>query len=224
MKCLFLSHIFTSEIPVYGGRVTIAAEHVKSTEHGDSSNVFKFSLENHWGTHVDCPAHFFTGGMDVNDYEPDFWIFLHPQVILINAKQMQIIGEQDFPDAIDQKTDLLLLKSGWGKFRTEDSYCTQNPGLDPDAARYLRREFPSIRAVGFDWVSLSSYGNRELGREAHRNLLNPTGEGHPIVAIEDMALDKNLVGLTSVLVVPLRIDGIDSAPCTVIGMFNNEKL
>jgi len=95
----------------------------------------------------------------------------------------------------------------------------KGPGIDPSLGILLRKEYPSIRAIGFDWISLSSYTNRELGREAHRIFLDPRKEGNPILVIEDMFLPWNMENLKQVLVAPLRVDGIDSSPCTIIGIF-----
>ena len=86
-----------------------------------------------------------------------------------------------------------------------------------ELALWLRQDFPAVRAIGMDWISVSSYESRELGRQAHRAFLNPDGEGSPVLIIEDMNLSKNLKNLAEVLVVPILIETIDSAPCTVIG-------
>ena len=52
MKYRYLSHAFTSNIPVYdGGYASLAIDSVKSIISGDSSNVYSITIENHWGTH-----------------------------------------------------------------------------------------------------------------------------------------------------------------------------
>jgi hypothetical protein len=65
--------------------------------------------------------------------------------------------------------------------------------------------------------------NRELGRQAHRAFLNPESDGYPILIIEDMDLSANLNGLKQVWVAPLLVEGIDSAPYTIIGIFDDSK-
>ena len=81
----------------------------------------------------------------------------------------------------------------------------------------MREKHPYVRAIGFDFISLSPYQNRNLGREAHRTFLDPEGVNAPILVIEDMDLSADLSRLISVWIFPLRISGVDSAPCTVIG-------
>ena len=56
-------------------------EPVKSIQGGDSANVFRITMENHWGTHVDAPYHFFDDGRKITDYPPEFWVFKSPDTI-----------------------------------------------------------------------------------------------------------------------------------------------
>ena len=79
--------------------------------------------------------------------------------------------------------------------RRENIYATNNPGLHPDLGRWFRVNYPEIRAVGMDWISISSFAHRETGREAHRAFLDPDGAGQPIVILEDMDLSSDLQNL-----------------------------
>jgi kynurenine formamidase len=216
----FLSYKLSPTTPAYGSkRIELQLQSIKSIASGDSCQTYWIGIENHWGTHVDCPAHFFANGKKVSDYDADFWHFRKPQVLEITVKPGQVIGKPDLFAKINPETDLLLLKSGWGKFRDKNIYSFQNPGLDPIVGIWLKKEYPLIRAIGFDWISISSYTNRKLGREAHKTFLDPASEGNPILIIEDMLLLDDMQNLSQVWVVPFRIEGIDSAPCTVIGVF-----
>jgi len=217
----YLSHPIAEAMPVYGGKADLGLICVKNIVQGDSCNTWRFCLENHWGTHVDCPAHFFVKGQKVTDYPSDFWLFRKPQVIQVEAKAGQIITKDDFSNNLDPETDLILFQSGWWKLRGEETYSKHNPGLHPDLGLWMRREFPAVRAIGMDWISIASFESRDMGRKAHRTFLNPEGVGHPIVLIEDMNLSSDLDDLKEVWVVPLMVQEIDSAPCTVIGVFDD---
>ena len=46
---------------------------------------------------------------------------------------------------VDPGADLLLLKSGWSRFRGEDIYSQHGPGLSPDVGVYLRKNYPRLR-------------------------------------------------------------------------------
>ena len=55
-----LSYTLEETIPAYGKtKVSLGVRSQKSIDRGDSCNTIRFSMENHWGTHIDAPAHFF---------------------------------------------------------------------------------------------------------------------------------------------------------------------
>ena len=221
MQLHYLSHTITESMPVYGGNADINLTHVKSIGRGDSCNTWRFCLENHWGTHVDGPNHFFANGRKIIDYPADFWWFRTPQVVQVKAKAGQIITRDSFSCNLDPQTDLLLFQSGWWKFRGKEIYSKRNPGLHSGLALWLRQNFPVVRAIGLDWISISSFEHREMGRDAHRAFLNPNGKGHPILLIEDMNLSADLRNLKEVWVAPMLVEGVDSAPCTVMGVLDD---
>lgn len=222
-KITLLSHPYTSKVPVYGGGSEfIDIRSIKSIQAGDSCNVYYFGMNNHWGTHVDGPNHFHESGMTVVDYPPETWFFTSPKLVSLELEPGQIVNVADLVDHVDGDVDFLLIQSNWTRFRGEDVYGRNNPGLSPDIADWLRH-FPRIRAVGIDWISVSSFANRELGREAHRAFLKP--DGPPFLLIEDMNLSDiggNLL-LKQVVVAPLFVTGLDSVPCTVYGICEERR-
>jgi len=220
MSVQFLSHPFSNPLPVYGtadGKIGITPD--KAIAKGDSSNTFVITFNNHSGTHVDGPAHFFENAPAVVDYPAEFWVFKYPQVIEIAAKPTQLLDASLFHGKVKSDTDLLIIKTGFQSWRGREEYSCQNPGINADVGFWLREHCPNVRAIGLDLVSLSSYQNRPEGRLAHKAFLDLNGRGKPIVIIEDMDLAKDLRGLKEVTVAPLLVQGIDSAPCTVIGFF-----
>jgi len=218
----YLSYPLDMNNPVYGySSMEIEIKQIKAIARGDSCNTCQFVLQNHWGTHIDFPRHFFLHGKEVINYPADFWLFQFPQVMFLNVQEGQIITKADLPESIHSNTDLLLFHTGWSKYRGLDLYSINNPGLDPEIGLWLRRDFPSIRAVGFDFISVSSYQNRQVGRVAHKAFLDPNGKGNPVLLIEDMYLPEGVNNLVEVWVVPIRIQGLDGAPCTILGVLND---
>ena len=63
------------------------------------------------------------------------------------------------------------------------------------------------------WPQCSTSGK---ALEAHRILLR--GEARRFLIIEDMNLDWDLTQLRHVMALPLFLEGLDSAPCTVVGV------
>lgn len=180
--------------------------------------VSRLTIENHWGTHVDGIAHFFKGGQPISEYPADFWIFQSPHVVSLSLQEGQIVSADDVCAHLPGTTDLVLLRSGWSQHRNQEQYAMRGPGLSADLGKTLRKEFPKVRAIGMDWVSASSFLHRETGREAHRAFLDPAAGGHPILLVEDMDLSGLTGKLQQVMIFPLRFEGIDSAPCTAVGV------
>ena len=220
MTLRFLSHLLKNPLPIYGNRQgRLEIRPIKQKKNGDSCNTYRVGFENHWGTHVDCPAHFFDKGRSVAAYPAESWLFVSPQVIRVCIEDGELLTLAHLNQGIGKETDIILFCSGWSKKRSTKRYSTHNPGVDASFGRHLRAHFPKVRAVGFDWISLSANQRRQEGRQAHRAFLNPRGKGKPIFIVEDMDLSGPLHGLSEIWVAPLRVGGIDSAPCTVMGIF-----
>lgn len=216
---IFLSHKLGKMVPSYGKAEEIGISPVKSLKKGDSCDTFTLSLANHLGTHVDAPAHFFENGLKAADFPAETWVFHRPYVLSCELKEGEILEEKHLRD-IPEDTDLLLIKSGFQRYRDEGAYSMNNPGISADAALWLRKNRPSVRAVGIDFMSVSCYGKRETpqGLEVHRAFLDPGIKGRPILIVEDMDLSADLDGLSQVIAAPFRLEGIDSSFCTVIGV------
>ena len=168
------------------------------------------------GTHIDAPNHFSNDGRPLASYPIDNFIFDKPYLIDLPKQDSELVTKADleaYRDSI-READLLLLRTGFQIFRETDplKYGSQNPGLSAEAARYITENFGNLRALGLDSVSLSPVQNRAEGRQAHRNLLN----GRNFFIIEDMDLQSYQDNFRRVWVVPLYVEGVDSAPCTVI--------
>ena len=217
----FLSHPLSAETPGFGGAKDFVVHPQRRISRGDSSNSDRWELSNHIGTHIDAPYHFCEEGNRISDFAADFWFFDHPHLVDLPKLTPDLIGpELDKPDSwankIPMNCDLLLIRTGFEAQRAKEAYWSSNPGLSAELAVFLRAHRPSVRAVGMDFISTTSFKHREAGREAHRAFLNVSGAGHPILLIEDMKLSPLTGAPVTILVSPLRVDGADGAPVTVI--------
>lgn len=200
--------------PLYGGKKGVLVTQDRSINNGDTANTKQLSLHNHSGTHIDFPNHFFIDGATSEIYDAEHWVFLHPFMICLNIGNDQIITfSSDQLKSIPINTDFLILKTGFGKFRNEERYWKSNPGLSPELANQLRKQAPMLRVIGMDLISITSFQNRELGRNAHREFLK---KENPILLIEDMNL-SNINSTPEMLIcAPLLIKGLDGSPVTII--------
>ena len=212
----YLSYSLSEKTPLYGNGKGIHFSSDKKMSKGDSCNTMNLSFLNHSGTHIDFPYHFNPDGKTINDYPADYWQFTQVELINLSGSvnDRQIIVPDIFPKPINCEADLVLIKTGYEKYRGTNRYTLTPPGLSADLAPYFREKYPKLRCVGMDLISVSSYSNREEGRKAHHAFLNPD-KSEPILLIEDMNL--NVDGpFNTVIVAPLLIDNADGAPCTVL--------
>lgn len=216
-----LSYSLSCDTYGYGGGRPFAIKDSRSISKGDSCNTFILNLPNHLGTHIDCPRHFFDSGKAICDYKIEDFIFSNPVVIDCQKQDNDLITRDDIKrdDEGLRKGDIVLFRTGFSRFRGSERYSTQNPGLDPDTAIFIRTRYPNIRCIGVDTVSISPYQDRKKGREVHRIFLKESPfKGEPVCIIEDMDLSIDIDRLEKIFVAPLFINDVDSAPCTVLGI------
>jgi arylformamidase len=191
----------------------------RSIANGDTANTKFVSFHNHSGTHVDFPNHFFQDGKVCQDYNADFWIFEKPYLLVKDVKPNDLIKINETELLlIPEETDLLLLKTCFSDFREDELYWKNNPGISPEVADQLRMRCPAIRVIGMDFISLTSFQNREIGRAAHREFLGK----QPILLIEDMNLKKLVNSPVKVMCFPVLLKDSDGAPITVVAELYND--
>lgn len=215
-KLVYLSHFLDEETPGYGGVKSFEGKHVSEISKGATSNSQQWILSNHVGTHVDLPSHFDDQGKRLDKFEASDWILSHPYLITLKVEENQILEPSLEFDSIPSDCDLLLLKTGFQQHRNSASYWSNGPGLSPELAKWIRRHRPNIKVIGFDFISITSFSNRPLGRVAHREFLGTEGEGAPLRVIEDMKLDVLSESPKRVIIAPILVKNADGAPVTVI--------
>ncbi len=118
-----------------------------------------------------------------------------------------------------RQSDLVLIRSGWGHLRSRfpRRYAADGPGVSPDACEYLLVDFPDLKAIGMDWISLAAYRRLDPeGIDAHQILCGARTPGRYMIIIEDINLQAAPERLKSVYAIPLFLEGVDSSPCTVV--------
>lgn len=212
-KYLYLSYFIDKNTPLYGNGKGIDIVEDKSIEKGDSANTKNLIFPNHAGTHIDFPNHFFSDGKKSEDYPASFWMFENPFVLEIKPQENELIVlTKKQLDAIPVNTDFLILNTGFFKYRSQTKYWNNNPGISPEGAKQIKERCSNIRVLGMDFISLTSYQHRAIGKIAHRQFL---GE-HDILLVEDMDLRYLVSPPKKIMCFPLLVAGLDGAPVTVI--------
>ena len=215
-RWLWLSHVLTSDTPAYGGGKGLGVAHEKSLCAGDSCNAVRLDLHNHLGSHVDAPLHFIPDGTSVDSFLPEDWMFVQPLLVDLPLEEAVLITPEMIapllPATGGLRHDLLLIRTGFEKYRGEERFWKNGPGLSATLAPWIRANFKNLAAIGVDCISISSMQHREEGRSAHRALL-----GMGMRLFEDLQLStvqKKL--LKKVIALPLRFSNADGAPCSIV--------
>ncbi|UCG28075.1 MAG: cyclase family protein [Bacteroidales bacterium] len=205
------------------------------SENGYFYSSFKYSAEEHGGTHFDAPVHF---GQGQNSIEQ-----VHVSqctgegiVVDVSEKALQnadylvttedfISWESEYGQIPDQA--IVLLYTGYGQFWNEpEKYIgtaksgadaipeLHFPGLDPDAAEWLVKE-RNIRAVGLDTPSID-YGQSE-DFMTHRILCE-----HGLTIYENVAnLDRVPSVGAYIIALPMKIKGGSGAPLRIVAFISS---
>ena len=217
-KKRYLSYLLDEKTPTYGNRNRFLCEKKSDISKGDVANDSSIETTVHIGTHIDMPYHFFEEGQTVEAFDIDYFSSEH--VLFIDMKPQNLIIKDELIHILEEveekaRYEFLIVKTGICADRDKEVFWRSNYGFDPSIADYLRAHFPNIRIIGFDSISVSSFENRMLGREAHRSFLDPRS---PILILEDMDLtalhaDSRIIRMD---IAPLRIARCDGLPCTVL--------
>ena len=215
----YLSHALSINTPSYGNRDEVILDPKSSIANGDTSNTTDFRLtNNHIGTHIDVPNHFYDDGNTITEISPIQWFFFNVCVLKIPCEEGRLLDVTDFElTQIKHDTDLLLIKTGFETLRNEDVYWNGYPGISEDACVFFRKHLKNLRAIGFDFISLTSPLFKEQGKKAHLSLLNEK-DNRPIFIIEDMKLSGLSGNPDQVIIAPLLIEEGNGGPVTVLSI------
>ena len=221
---ILLSYFIDNNSPYYIGTVKPEIKPNNQIESGDDYNTYILMVENHCGTHVDAPRHFVSSGREISDYDINDLIF-KPLVVDVNKGPWELVTVEDLSDIVLDGFDCILFKTGFEKYREGDRnmYLTQNPGVSHETVQWLRENHRNIRCIGIDCISMSRYDDGEVAKRTHVTaFMDDERYGEPLLFIEDMKLAElsNKTCIESMMVVPWQIKGVDSAPCSVIGIID----
>ncbi len=212
---IYLSHSLSINTPAYAGGQGIEIKEMKSICNGDSCNQLYISMPNHIGTHVDVPAHFVEGGKTITDYAADDWVFNRCCLIDIPCEAGQIINAEEVrANNPDYDCELLIIRTGFERYRNKDLYWQKSPVFHNDLGEFFENNFVSLTAIAFDCISLSSLCDRDIGRIAHKEILE-----RDIRIFEDVSLLKVKGDLDTVWCFPLMLSKSDGAPVTMLAAF-----
>jgi kynurenine formamidase len=214
---VFLSYPLNSKTPSYGGRDSFDESINSKIINGEGANTSKWVFSNnHIGTHIDTPFHFINSGKKTLDYSADEFYFENIFLVHMPQKSGELIDfNENEINKIPKSTEFLIIQSDYYKCRGTKSYIFDNPGLSKELANKLSDSLPNLRAIGFDFISLTSWNHREHGRESHKMFL---GGENGFIIVEDMDLSplSDVKSIKNIIIAPVRTDNGNGGVTTII--------
>jgi arylformamidase len=227
-KYISLSHWIGENTPTYNNSGGFNRCSITSIKNGNSANSEEWKFNNHIGTHIDFPFHFHENGRKSSDFKTAFYInkkigFIELETICQPGEIISMKHIEKQVDLLENDLEVLLLKTGFQKYRNTSLYWSDNPGYDNLLFDYLKKKFPRLKFFGFDTISLTSVLNRSMGKEAHLSFLNLLD---PILIIEDMDLSflNSYLILEELIIAPIMIENTDGVPVNCILKFKEKKV
>lgn len=130
-----LTHTFTPDFPTFGGEPGIALE--QTVKFGESGyQLYRLTIDEHSGTHIDAPLHFSADGTSVDELAPETLV-CPLCVIDIKAKAAEeansMVAPEDIEAWISANGDIpagacVAMNSGWAAKVGDPSYRNDGDG------------------------------------------------------------------------------------------------
>ena len=170
---------------------------------GDDANATALTVSCHAGTHVDAPFHFLPDGAGIDAVPLER--FVGPALVHAVDADRYITAEHVKEIPLDGATRVL--------FKTRNSQLLKRREFEPnfvafsvEAARALVGR--GVQLVGLDYLSVA-HADQQV--PVHRAFLD-----HGVVLLEGVDLSEITPGRYELMCFPLRLRGLDGAPCRAV--------
>jgi len=170
---------------------------------GDDANATALTVSCHAGTHVDAPFHFLPDGAGIDAVPLER--FVGPALVHAVDADRYITAEHVKEIPLDGATRVL--------FKTRNSQLLKRREFEPnfvafsvDAARALVGR--GVQLVGLDYLSVA-HADQQV--QVHRAFLD-----RGVVLLEGVDLSEISPGRYELMCFPLRLRGLDGAPCRAV--------
>lgn len=203
MQIIDLSHEISEQMTVFGGMEKPEITQ-KYTVEKDGFKLHELKINSHTGTHVDAPAHMIAGMKNLDDFSLNQF---YGQGLMLKVNQFTN-GEipLDFlkkHESQIQKTEFLILNSGWHKKWKTAEYQVNYPILSQESAEWLTQF--KLKGIGLDSISIDPTDSQDV--PLHKIIL-----GAGFLIIENLA---NLDVLPEIgfqfQCFPLKVDQADGS-------------
>jgi arylformamidase len=177
-------------------------EIVESRSLGDASNVTRWRLGAHTGTHVDAPAHFVDGATPID--KVSLHSLVGPAVVVDLTHVTGDVGVGDLTSAgvAGQKRVLLKTTNSAGPLKLTER-APSWVGLSPEAAGWLIDN--GVELIGIDYLTIESHQRTDTW-DAHHALL-----GAGVLILENADLDAVPAGDYELVCLPAKLVDADGS-------------
>jgi kynurenine formamidase len=172
-KVVDLTHVFDPSFPTFDGKPGIEAEKILDFKK-DGYTIFKLTIFEHSGTHIDAPLHFSENGTSVDALEPQKLVC--PLCIIdIKSKAGEdsnsMVMKADIDAWISANGEIpagacVAMNSGWASkvgqtdYRTNSEGAFAFPGFSKEATDMLAEL--NVAAIGVDTLSLDPGNSKDF--------------------------------------------------------------
>ncbi|MEW1828052.1 cyclase family protein [Streptomyces sp. NPDC088196] len=182
-------------------------EIVESRTAGDPSNVSRWRIGAHTGTHIDAPAHFIDGGKTVDRLDLTALNGTARVLDLTHVKEQITAADLDAAGLGDEERVLLRTSNSEGVLRSPWK-AREWVGLAPDGAERLIEA--GVRTAGIDYLSIEAVAYTTHW-ETHQLLC--TAE---VLILEVVDLLHTPAGVYDMFSLPLPLQGAEAAPSRTV--------
>jgi arylformamidase len=202
-----VTRAITPGMPVWPGDPPVEEQPLARVEQGAVSNVTRFMLGSHTGTHVDPPKHLEPGGDPVDAL--DLETLCGPCRLLDLADAMGHITAADLEssDNFEPAGETRLLLRTRNASHASDLFDEGFIAITEDAAGWLVRQ--GVRLVGIDGPSIEAFNTNDFA--VHHTLLQAG-----VIIIEGLELGGLEEGRYDMVCAPLKWRDADGAPARVL--------
>jgi kynurenine formamidase len=186
-------------LPVYPGDPHVKIEQVGQLER-DGFNDRLLTMGTHNGTHMDAPAHMFSGGKQLKDYPTDRFVVPATCIDARNGFDAEVLRTK-----LAQPGLAVLFYTGASDYFTDEKYWHKYAVLTDEICGILINQ--KVVLVGIDTGSFDI----EKGFPVHKKLLTAD-----VLLIENLTNLTELVGKQfELFALPLKLE-VDGAPARVV--------
>ncbi len=182
-------------------------ERIKDRNAGDPVTLTEMQWIDHVGTHIDAPLHFIAGGATI-DKMPLNATIGRARVIEIKDTESIKLAELE-PYNIRRGERILFKTLNSSRCYKTDVFIEDYVYFSTEVAQHLVDR--QVRAVGLDYISIGTYGDRENLHDTHTILLSAG-----VYIIEGINLDGVKPGRYELICLPILLEGGDAASARAI--------